>query len=665
MEKAAWTPFGAENSLLKLPSGEGGVRAKTPVVKTSLAQTLRASALTPTVPAAAPPQATAPDPQSEPGEQKLDTPGNKYRYEYEYPVGERFSFKFRFVVSQTNPNMANTKAGRKKASLGESKMTIKKTAGRATSFAIAEAVANASLEQEFLWPGVKIKADLTALEAEYSKGNIDFNVFKIGVGVEGVLTEAIGGTEWGQKILDTEIGEMIKAGLSVTVNGKVELKVDPADAVRLSRAIKYQWQISKNAAQAIKTKALIQRHIDNNLSLQKKLNRKLSKYARARITKQLANNKAVITNLEKKIIESKTVTRRLMPLLSEAKAGLKSKAGRLVGKAVGKFAGKFLARLVPGLNIIMTVLDIVDLVDKIYDLATGKTEIGFGGGDAGEVKDEGEEGAGMGEDAGASSEEDDRDAAALDAEAKESLVYKPDAGLADARSGQGKGKGPELHPAANAIFESIKSSPGVGARFTAEDLAQLNDIVPKNLTSEQMAAVMEMLKGGKGEATGDAFVILGAIQKVVSQMNNPAPVLKISAETPEGNKTETISGPEATPPLEKGKEPEKSKLGTQEDLVKYIADAKPRLAGDGAMLISLQTLVQKKDVKVGMVLRGMIALMERKKYYGGYVVFIITEVQPGNGKYVINRLAADVYDEAGNKKRLKAMEGLKVTDLGE
>ena len=52
-----------------------------------------------------------------------------------------------------------------------------------------------------------------------------------------------------------------------------------------------------------------------------------------------------------------------------------------MGMAVVKVGGKVLLKLIPGVNIVMTAVDIIEISTNIYKLLTGKAEFGLGSGE--------------------------------------------------------------------------------------------------------------------------------------------------------------------------------------------------------------------------------------------------------------------------------------------
>lgn len=280
----------------------------------------------------------------EQGREKPKDPGNKYELNLEHK-GDRYSFSLRFEIARTTPALVTGKAGPIKGTLGESKLRIKKSAGQTAAFVIAEAVANVNLEVKELAPGVSIDVNLKALEAELfqKKGEVDIDVFKVSVALKGNLTKAITETQWGKTILDTELGAKIKEGLNVTVTAMVELKLDPADAVRVARAFKLHHVIARNTEEATKAKKLIDRLNDENKVFRRRLKgggSKLSKWARNRASRRADKNSWKIAQLQKKILKNKTATKQMTPLLRKSLEGLKIKGGRLVGKVICKVAEK-------------------------------------------------------------------------------------------------------------------------------------------------------------------------------------------------------------------------------------------------------------------------------------------------------------------------------------
>jgi hypothetical protein len=529
--------------------------------------------------------------------EKSKVPGGEYEFKLEHK-GDRWSYSVRFVISKAEPNPLTakgdvadpgTKTGGVKAALGAAKITRTKEAGKKASNSMALALAKADLTLLEIMPGVQIKADLKALEAKVEKGQVDVNVFKIGVMLEGQLTEAIRGTALGDEIMQTEIGALILEGLKVKVQGRFELSVDPYDAVRLARMLKLNREIAENVEQSVKAKRKFDALTEENKRIRdhlKKRGSKLKPDKRKQLHARMRRNSTKINSLTREIRFNKKAADALRKSYSTIAGGLKTKAGRLVGETVKRVGGKLLLKLVPGVNIVLAIVDIVDVSVAIYKLATGKAKLGFGGG-------EGEAGTGEGGDAGATGGEagsapggqPGTEAAGGHGTAKDGgategggaagseerefelgpeidISEELKGGSGSRRAGQGaSGMSPPLNPKAKQVYEAIKSATDASQDFGPADIAQLNDIITADLTDEQLKSLIDRIKQ-QGLPKGDALDALGAILEHLNKVRAPTPVTTVEAE---GKREVLPEAPATGEPAQKTKPKGKAKDQTEGD----------------------------------------------------------------------------------------------------
>ncbi|RQW76791.1 MAG: DUF4157 domain-containing protein, partial [Methanothrix sp.] len=462
--------------------------------------------------------------------EKSNLPGNEYEFKLEKKA-DRYSFSIRFTVSKADPNPAKvkgdigdpgTKEGELKAQLGATKITRTKQAGAKASNSMALALTKIDLTLAELIPGITMKADFKALEAKLEGGSIDVNVFKVGVALEGSLTEAIRGTELGDLIMTTDLGALIMEGMKIKVKGQFEVNIDPSDVVRLARMAKLNRAISKNAEQSINAKKKLDALNDENKRIRdhlKKRGSKLKPEVRSKLNARLKNNGGKIKDLTQKIASNKKTASVLTNSYRTITKGLKSKAGRLVGEVVKKVGGKILLKLIPGINIITTALDIFEVGSAIYNLVTGKAKLGLGGGEGGKQGDAGDTGTSSDSgDAGTSSEEDE-----FELSPQIDVSAELDAGTDVSVGNTGRnGKLPPLNPQAKRVYDAIKSQTNIGKILGPDDLEQLNEIIPDNMPDDQMTTLLERIKK-PGLPNNDPLEVLGALLEHVNKLQAPTP----------------------------------------------------------------------------------------------------------------------------------------------
>ncbi len=116
-----------------------------------------------------------------------------------------------------------------------------------------------------------------------------------------------------------------------------------------------------------------------------------------KLAKESAENLKKIAKLDKGIAKHKAIIAKTSKKAAAAAKVLKSRVGKLVAKTMEKQAvkattkvlGKLATKAIPGLNIIMAAVDIAELGVGIYNLATGRAVIKFGGGGGFKLGDKG------------------------------------------------------------------------------------------------------------------------------------------------------------------------------------------------------------------------------------------------------------------------------------
>lgn len=552
---------------------------------------------------------------------------------------------------------------------GKVQTQLLKTSAFGLGSQFAAALAEVTVDVCEIVPGVTAKLDLNALEAKVSGEEIDISLFEVKFGLAGELSKDIQGTALGDAILAGPLGPGLRAGTVVEIGGEFTIAVAPADAARLSRMATASRQLARNGAQVAEAKRVQQRLLAEQRSLRSIRNTrraKLSGTQRRRLAQRLERNAGKLAAVEKAIRKRIRVNSRLRDEIRLAQKGLKGRLGRLAGKAVAKLGGRLLAKLVPGLNIITTALDIYEATTHIYRLAKGEISLGGGGesgggesggkaaGVQGESRDGGEEGDG-GPAAPTRSEGGPGAGAAVDAGvplpagfAKETeLPPETDTAAAldtsdlDAMGVSGdrfttQGPRPVLHPAATAVVEALRG-PG-GVRFTSRDLLQLGDAVPRDLTGEETAAMLARLRGGK--PASDVYAAIGAVTEAVRSLRAKEPVV---ATVTEAGATQTVAVPAelAEPAPVDAVTPTPRE---RPDIADFLRSAK---VGMRATSRVYGTFEKEAEIRTGMALQTTMAFRrENGSLVGGNALLIVGSPVTG-GLWSATYLALPVYDESG------------------
>ena len=495
-------------------------------------------------------------------------PGGEYEFKLEHK-GERASWSIRFsmlssktVLKQKADDVGKPgpSAGDTSATLLPTKMTYAKSAGAGASRSMAAALAKADLTIAEIVPGLTITADIKALEAKLEKGDIDVNVFKVGVQLQGALSKDMAGTELGDAILDTGFGELLKGGLTIKVQGRFEVGIDPSDLVRLQRMVQLNRQIAENVRDSVAQRRKLDAIELESKKIRNKLkNRDLSKQARKQLQARAKRNADKLATLRKGIAGNKKAMQGLKTAYGVATKGLKTKAGRIVGTAVKRIGGALLKRLVPGLNIVFAVLDVLEVGAAIWKLINGKATLGLPTGEEGE---EGEGGEGEGETGGAEGDAGGGGAEGTGGEPSDAGLEHdadlpegdlgPEISLDDAVDAGGPEAKP--HAAAEQVLKALAPEDG----GTPMDVEQLNALIPPDLSAEELMALLQQLKGKQGKLATDPFAVMEAVQRAMDKVRPTAPVT--TAEDASGS--ETL--PEAAP-AEAGKGDAKAAKGEAKD----------------------------------------------------------------------------------------------------
>jgi hypothetical protein len=222
------------------------------------------------------------------------------------------------------------------------------------------------------------------------------------------------------------------------------------------------------------------------------------------------------------------------------KAGKKAldKATGKIVKRLGKtLAKKIIAKLVPGLNVVSTVLDLVEVGGALWDLATGKRRFGlpledeFGGEDGGD--------GGTGGDGGMGGTEHARPDAGGDTGGDGST----DGDAGPVPDGGGEEGGVDLEPAVRAVLETVESANLV---VDPDDAEVLNQLVPTDITPEEAEELRRRLGGGSG--VFDPYEVAAAIQSQLDDIRAGGTRMTVDGEEVEVDRTEAAEPPKTLLP---------------------------------------------------------------------------------------------------------------------
>ncbi len=482
-----------------------------------------------------------------------DLPNGEFELKLELK-GERVAGSVRFSgTSASTPLKAKNDVGEPGPSAGDTsaqvlptKMTVGKVKGGSVATSMVAALAKADLTIAELCPGLTVTADLKALEIKLEKGEIDVNVFKIGVQLQGTLSDQMAGTVLGDELLASGFGELLRSGLVIKVQGRVEVNADPSDLVRLQRMVQLNREIAANVKESVGLKRKLDAIEADKAKVKKKLTTKLSKSQRAKLLKRQGKNAANLKSLRQGIMANKRSAQALKSTYSGVVKGLTTKSGRLWGLAVKRAGGRALAYLVPGLNVAMAALDVLQVTVAIYKLVTGKARLGLPTGE--EAEDGDGEGEGQGESAGTGptgtgGTEDHAgggDTGATQGEGSGSSSSGAgggdvDGALEDDPALDDTDLGPEIsldeeatsgaapaqpHAAAEKVLERLAPSDGEGG--TPIDVEQLNTLIPPDLSAEEQAALLALLEGATGTLAKDPMGAMEAVQRAMAKVR-PVP----------------------------------------------------------------------------------------------------------------------------------------------
>ncbi len=531
-------------------------------------------------------------------------PNNTYEVKLVIKEFNRVSIDARLTIAHKNSKLATgsqdvagegDNATKAKWSLLDNKRSFERKGGQ-WGEKLATALGKIELsDEDFHIPGfpqVKFKAEAKFLEGKFSKGEVDLDVAKLAVIGEGKAPELL-------DFFGVELPDGVRDNLDIKVSVRAEVALSAEDVARLARMSKHGREMAKHlkamAKEAEKLKKLkkANKAIEKHLSALKKSKKKGTKKAREKLLEKLATNKEAMRTGAEKIARSKAGYQAAEAGFKVAAKGLKSGAGKMAAKALLKGSAKTLAklgaRLIPGLNIALAIVDVVELGVLLYKWADGQIEFGTGGGSGGGgTKSEdggdggGEEGAdggtggvagvgGDGADAGAGG---DGGKAGVDVDADrggggDAGVY----GATGPAGDQGTKTEPplKLHAGAQAVLDLIESSDPGGVPFDNDDLQMFNDMIPKDLSDAELKEVAARIAKA-GVPAGDAFAVVGYLREEIDRVRKGDPIPKVTVNGTDHSDLATDGkAPEAAAPTSPAQDVE---IKAEDDKNKAVDDKK-------------------------------------------------------------------------------------------
>ena len=281
--------------------------------------------------------------------------------------------------------------------------------------------------------------------------------------------------------------------------------------------------------------------------------------------------------------------------LRSLRGKLAQKVARAMSTKVVRVLGRVLARLLPIVNLIATIIDIVDVALLIKHVVESAGSEG-GGGDR-----EGEAGPGTG---GADSSHASQDAGTIES----------------ARDA--------LHPTAKALLAAIEGPRSIG--LETEDIQLIDMMVPEHLSKAEMVQVLMRLRQGPGsETAADAIAALDAALRAVRYPEQETTV-KVDGKV----RHDLGPGPVTTPDAEP--------LDLDDPLVvaKYLPDALVAtwFEIDAGQLVPSAAFASWESAHVGSIESGIAELRHQARRGGdGWHLTITFVLRPsGNERHIVH-----------------------------
>jgi hypothetical protein len=377
-------------------------------------------------------------------------------------------------------------------------------------------------------PGVKVSGSIELLEAKLEAGeDVDVSLVKAVAEISGDLIKIAASTGGAG-----ELQPLVDRGAEIKVSGVVEITLDPTAASHLAKAqaskVRAEKLAEETAELAEKNKGAarkLQQQIASRDAALKRGKvrgkggrlRALSKADRAKIAKEIADRKAELGKLKDALKAKEAAAKVAKSEMDEAMAGLSKGIGKRWGEAIKKALGKRLLKLAGALGILMTAIDIAIFVHAVAKAGIDpgfhdKGDSGTPGGDPNAAPAEGGGGADASAGAGGGGEYDIDADGGLSDEERVDVTETPTAAL---------------HPAAQQLVEALYGE-DPGAKVSPGQLEVFNQIVPQDLTPEEVELIIQRVKGAGADAGGIQISVIKAVREVRDR--------------------QTISEPEAAPP---------------------------------------------------------------------------------------------------------------------
>ncbi|MDJ0509393.1 MAG: DUF4157 domain-containing protein [Crocosphaera sp.] len=380
------------------------------------------------------------------------------------------------------------------------------------------------------FPWLKIQLDLNSLEATRQNDKTEVDLASLSVNIEGTMPD-----EW---LIGIGIPKALVDKIKVaTIKGTYKYKVPLKDLAKLKRMNRAMEIMSSNAKAMKKKLDKFQKLADERSKLQKQIQNAQS--SEKEILKKRINK---INKKSKKLYDSLKRHKNIIKKASERFAGtaknLKSRTGQIVGKALTKVGGKALRKIAtfffPTLFVISTVYDIVKFGIAIHDLATGRARLGGGGERSGNTNTE------NGEETSSSVESDYRsnqDSISDNDLHQREWTNQTTEDWVDSNSDLYSDvqdpyeENIELHDNSKRFLEAVV---GNDIHLTPEHLQEINEIIPPELSDDEIQKVIDVFKQGNQAAqyqNADAFIgkLIHSIDNVQTS-NIPEPNLETDVE---------------------------------------------------------------------------------------------------------------------------------------
>jgi hypothetical protein len=399
--------------------------------------------------------------------------------------------------------------------------------------------------------GVKVSGSLELLEATLEEGkNVDVSLIKAVAEVSGdalALSKHIGGPGPLQPLLDR--------GAEIKIAGALEIGLDPTAASSLAKAQAAKVRAEKLAEETAElakknqkaVKNLQQQIASRDAALKRgKVRGKggrwkvLSKADKSKIAKEIADRKAELGKLKDALKAKQAAAKVAKSEFDDALRGLAKGIGKRWGDAIKKALGKSLMKIAGALGIVMTLIDIAIFIDAV---AKAGIDPGF--------HDKGDSGTPGGDpEAGAGGAGGDSSAGAGAGAGGGEYDLEGDGGLSDEeRIDVSEEATAALHPAAQQLVEALY---GEDSGVSPGQLEVFNQIVPEDLTPEEVELVIARVKGAGASSTGGVQTsVIKAVREVRQRQTisepEAAPAGGPAGQTGTGPRVGEEGGPMQTP----------------------------------------------------------------------------------------------------------------------